>query len=125
MVDADRLLPPDAYPYLVFEFVDGKDVGEVIRGSGRMGPADVLRLAVDTARGLRHIHELGVWHCDIKPSNLLWTDDGVKLIDFGIAKSSDSSEGHTYTGPRTARPTWTRSPPTAPVTPTATCSGLA
>lgn len=104
MVDADRLLPPDEYPYLVFEFVDGKDIGEVIRNSGRMGPADVLRLAVDTARGLRHIHELGVWHCDIKPSNLLWTDDGVKLIDFGIAKTSDSSEGHTYTSPRYSPP---------------------
>ena len=69
---------PIEYPYLVFEFVDGKDVAEVIRG-GRMGAADVLRLALDTARGLRHIHDLGVWHCDIKPSNLLWTDDGVKL----------------------------------------------
>ncbi|MGK5627256.1 methylation-associated defense system protein kinase MAD6 [Streptomyces sp. URMC 123] len=103
MVDADRLLPPDEYPYLVFEFVDGKDVAEVIRG-GRMGAADVLRLAVDTARGLRHIHERGVWHCDIKPSNLLWTDDGVKLIDFGIAKTADSSEGHTYTSPRYTPP---------------------
>ncbi|MBO1414017.1 serine/threonine protein kinase [Streptomyces sp. FH025] len=103
MVDADRLLPPDEYPYLVFEFVDGKDVAEVIRG-GRMGAADVLRLAIDTARGLRHIHERGVWHCDIKPSNLLWTDDGVKLIDFGIAKTSDSSEGHSYTSPRYTPP---------------------
>ncbi|WP_329171956.1 protein kinase [Streptomyces decoyicus] len=103
MVDADRLPTPDEYPYLVFEFVDGKDVAEVIRG-GRMGAADVLRLAVDTARGLRHIHDLGVWHCDIKPSNLLWTDDGVKLIDFGIAKTSDSSEGHTYTSPRYSPP---------------------
>ncbi|MBX7551163.1 protein kinase [Streptomyces sp. tea 10] len=103
MVDADRLPAPDEYPYLVFEFVDGKDVGEVIRG-GRMGAADVLRLAVDTARGLRHIHELGVWHCDIKPSNLLWTDDGVRLIDFGIAKTADSSEGHTYTSPRYSPP---------------------
>lgn len=103
MVDADRLPTPDPYPYLVFEFVDGKDVAEVIRG-GRMGAADVLRLAVDTARGLRHIHDLGVWHCDIKPSNLLWTDDGVKLIDFGIAKTADSSEGHTYTSARYSPP---------------------
>ncbi|WP_329294304.1 methylation-associated defense system protein kinase MAD6 [Streptomyces pseudovenezuelae] len=103
MVDADRLLPPDEYPYLVFEFIDGKDLAEVIRG-GRMGAADVLRLAIDTARGLRHIHERGVWHCDIKPSNLLWTDDGVKLIDFGISKTSDSSEGHTYTSPRYTPP---------------------
>lgn len=103
MVDADRLLPPDEYPYLVFEFVDGKDVAEVIRG-GRMGAADVLRLAIDTARGLRHIHDRGVWHCDIKPSNLLWTDDGVKLIDFGISKTADSSEGHSYTSPRYTPP---------------------
>ncbi|MGI5206150.1 methylation-associated defense system protein kinase MAD6 [Spirillospora sp. CA-108201] len=103
MVDADRLPAPDPYPYLVFEFVDGKDVAEVSRG-GRMGAADVLRLAVDTARGLRHIHDLGVWHCDIKPSNLLWTDDGVKLIDFGIAKTADSSEGHTYTSARYTPP---------------------
>ncbi|MDT0445042.1 methylation-associated defense system protein kinase MAD6 [Streptomyces johnsoniae] len=103
MVDADRLPAPDPYPYLVFEFVDGKDVAEVIRG-GRMGAADVLRLAVDTARGLRHIHDLGVWHCDIKPSNLLWTDDGVRLIDFGIAKTADSSEGHTYTSARYSPP---------------------
>ncbi|GHI94129.1 methylation-associated defense system protein kinase MAD6 [Streptomyces olivaceus] len=103
MVDADRLMPPDEYPYLVFEFVDGKDIAEVIRG-GRMGAADVLRLAIDTARGLRHIHDRGVWHCDIKPSNLLWTDDGVKLIDFGISKTSDSSEGHSYTSPRYSPP---------------------
>ena len=41
MVDADRLPAPDPYPYLVFEFIDGKDVAEVIRG-GRMGAADVL-----------------------------------------------------------------------------------
>jgi serine/threonine protein kinase len=112
MVDADRLPAPDPYPYVVFEFVDGKDVAEMIRG-GRMGAADVLRLAVDTARGLRHIHDLGVWHCDIKPSNLLWTDDGVKLIDFGIAKTADSSEGHTYTSARYSPPDLDQVPPNA------------
>ena len=57
MVDADRLPAPDPYPYLVFEFIDGKDIAEVIRG-GRMGAADVLRLAIDTTRGLRHLHDL-------------------------------------------------------------------
>lgn len=103
MVDADRLLPPDNYPYLVFEFVEGRDVSEVIR-DGRLGPADVVRLGVDAARGLAHIHRLGVWHCDIKPSNLLWTDDSVKLIDFGIAKTADSSEGHSHTSPRYTPP---------------------
>ncbi|MGW6403389.1 methylation-associated defense system protein kinase MAD6 [Streptomyces sp. NPDC055134] len=103
MVDADRLLPPDDFPYLVFEFVDGKDVSEVIRDS-RLSPADVLRLGIDTARGLAHIHALGVWHCDLKPSNLLWTDGGVKLIDFGISKTSDSSAGHTHTSPRYTPP---------------------
>ncbi|MCX4488866.1 protein kinase [Streptomyces anulatus] len=99
VIDADRLPPPDLYPYIVFEYVEGKDVGEIIR-SGRLGPEDVRRLAVDTARGLAHIHAHGVWHCDIKPSNLLWTDDGVKLIDFGISKMADSSPGHTGNTPR-------------------------
>ncbi|MFE5485852.1 protein kinase [Streptomyces sp. NPDC056527] len=99
VIDADRLPHPDLYPYIVFEYVEGKDVGEIIR-TGRLGPEDVRRLAVDTARGLAHIHAHGVWHCDIKPSNLLWTDDGVKLIDFGISKMADSSPGHTGNTPR-------------------------
>ncbi|MFJ9431104.1 protein kinase [Streptomyces sp. NPDC101490] len=93
LFDVDLLPPPDRYPYLVFEFVEGKDVSFLITEE-RLGPADVLRLGRDTARGLKHIHEIGVWHCDIKPSNLLWTDEGVKLIDFGIAKTADTSEGH-------------------------------
>ena len=50
-----------------------------------LGPADTVRLGVDVATGLVFLHSKGVYHCDIKPSNLLWTDRGCKIIDFNVA----------------------------------------
>jgi hypothetical protein len=45
-----------------------------------------------------------VWHCDIKPGNLLWTEGGVKILDFGIAKTPESTQGHTASTPRYTPP---------------------
>lgn len=77
-------------PYLVFEYLDGQDVNELVRGR-ELGPADTVRLGIDVASGLAFLHENGVFHCDIKPSNLLWTDRGCKIIDFNVAVSASSS----------------------------------
>lgn len=103
MVDVDQLPPPYSHPYLVFEYVEGKDLGEVIR-SGTLTVADVLRIGLDVASGLAHIHSLDVWHCDIKPGNLLWTEDGVQILDFGIAKTPESTQAHTSNTPRYTPP---------------------
>ncbi|MFJ2838759.1 protein kinase [Nocardia sp. NPDC087230] len=103
MVDVDQLPPPDSHPYLVFEYVEGKDLGEVIR-SGTLTVSDVLRIGRDVAAGLAHIHARDVWHCDIKPGNLLWTEDGVRILDFGIAKTPESTQGHTSNTPRYTPP---------------------
>ena len=82
------LLPGSRIPYLIFEYVPGRDVAYLAQG-GLLSPADVRRLGADAARGLVHIHQHGVYHCDIKPGNLLWTDDGTKIIDFNVAVGLD------------------------------------
>ena len=76
--------------YLVFEYLEGRDVSDLVKGRV-LGPADTVRLGVDVATGLVFLHSRGVYHCDIKPSNLLWTDRGCKIIDFNVAVVSESS----------------------------------
>jgi len=83
-------LPGGQIPYLAFEYVEGQEVTELI-DKRLLGPADAVQLGIDVARGLLHLHENGVYHCDIKPSNLLWTDQGCKIIDFNVAVTSEHS----------------------------------
>lgn len=90
--DAD-LLPGNGPPFIVFEFVNGFDVGEMIDG-GVLSPEDALDLARQVVSGLVHLHHHEVYHCDIKPRNLLWTERGVKIIDFNVSVIADSDEGH-------------------------------
>lgn len=83
VIDAD-FIPGNGPPFIVFEYIDGLDVGEMIEGN-LFAPEDALELARQVASGLVHLHEAGVFHCDIKPRNLLWTERGAKIIDFNVA----------------------------------------
>ena len=85
VVWADKL--PDDTPYMVFEYVPGTGVNELLE-TDSLSPDDVKLLGVETLAGLGHLHENGVFHRDIKPSNLLWTDQGVRIIDFNVAVNS-------------------------------------
>ena len=89
VVWADKLR--DGTPYLVFEYVPGTGVNELL-DAGSLSPDDVRRIATDTLTGLDHLHRHGVFHRDIKPSNLLWTDRGVRIIDFNVAVRRDDDE---------------------------------
>ncbi|WP_303785789.1 serine/threonine protein kinase [Azovibrio restrictus] len=90
--DAD--LAPGGIPFIVFEYVDGADVGEMIE-QRLLAPEDVLDLARQVLDGLSAMHETGIWHCDIKPRNLLWTSRGAKIIDFNVSVrgGADGSRG--------------------------------
>ena len=89
VVWADKLA--DDTPYMVFEYVPGTGVGELL-DNGSLSPEDARRLGVETLAGLEHLHDSGVFHRDIKPSNLLWTDRGVRIIDFNVAVNSEDDE---------------------------------
>ncbi|MEM6955888.1 MAG: serine/threonine-protein kinase [Myxococcota bacterium] len=78
---------PDIGPYLVFEYVAGSTLKDVIRKGGALKPAAVARLAIEVGEALEVAHEAGIIHRDIKPDNLLITPDGrAKLADFGVAR---------------------------------------
>lgn len=83
VIDAD-FIPGNGPPFIVFEYIDGLDVGEMI-DENLFAPEDALELARQVVSGLVHLHAAGVFHCDIKPRNLLWTERGAKIIDFNVA----------------------------------------
>ena len=79
-------------PYLVMEFLPGEDLGSLIEKGQTGSLADKLRVVIQVARALEHIHGLvpQIIHRDIKPANIRVTPSGtVKLMDFGIAKRQD------------------------------------
>ncbi|HEY3506013.1 MAG TPA: protein kinase [Actinocatenispora sp.] len=97
VVDSD----PDApTPWLASEYVPGPSLRDVLDDAGPL-PADAaLRLAAGLATALTEIHRAGLVHRDLKPSNVLVTADGPRVIDFGIARATDSAGGTevTHTG---------------------------
>jgi len=79
---------------LVMEFVDGTDLGAVMRERGPLPVRDACNYVSQAARGLEHAFEFGMVHRDIKPQNLMLTPDGqVKILDFGIAQLAGEASG--------------------------------
>ncbi|MEM1414919.1 MAG: serine/threonine-protein kinase [Myxococcota bacterium] len=74
-------------PYLVFEYVAGSTLKQILRSRGPLSPAGVVRLALEVGDALTVAHEQGIIHRDLKPDNLLVTPEGqTKLADFGVAR---------------------------------------
>jgi serine/threonine-protein kinase len=72
--------------YIVMEYVEGKDLRELIREAGPLPPEQVVDLGCQIAAALEYAHRSGLVHRDIKSQNVLVTADGkAKVADFGIA----------------------------------------
>ncbi|CAN5794223.1 hypothetical protein BH11VER1_BH11VER1_38360 [soil metagenome] len=78
------------YLFISMELVEGSDLFEFIQ-QGKMTPELALKYLPQICDGLQYAHEHGIVHRDIKPANIMLTaDDGVKILDFGLAKNFDS-----------------------------------
>jgi tRNA A-37 threonylcarbamoyl transferase component Bud32 len=89
----------DGRQYIVFEYIDGENLKELVVRKGRLDVREALEIALEIARGLGFAHDHGLVHRDVKPQNVLLNGDGgAKVTDFGIARSLDVERGVTQTG---------------------------
>jgi serine/threonine protein kinase len=77
----------DGQFFLAMEFVEGVTLASLVRRLGPLGVADACEIVRQAAVGLQHVHEHGLVHRDVKPSNLMLTTTGVvKVLDLGLAR---------------------------------------
>ncbi|MDZ4767778.1 MAG: protein kinase [Chloroflexota bacterium] len=78
--------------YIVMEFVDGNDLKKIIKADGALPIGRALKLAIQLCAGIGFAHRAGLVHADVKPQNILVTnEDVVKVTDFGIAQAMSSA----------------------------------
>jgi eukaryotic-like serine/threonine-protein kinase len=89
----------DGQQFIVFEYIDGENLKQLLMRTGPLPTRRALELAVEIADALAFAHEHGLIHRDVKPQNVLVSPDGdAKVTDFGIARSLDVEHGVTQTG---------------------------
>jgi eukaryotic-like serine/threonine-protein kinase len=85
--------------FIVFEYVEGENLKALIEREAPLPERAAIELALQIADGLAFAHGHGLVHRDVKPQNVLLTEDGrAKVTDFGIARSIDVHHGLTQTG---------------------------
>jgi serine/threonine-protein kinase len=87
----DHGITSEGLPYIVMEYLEGRDLENHLLQVGRMPPHEVAEVVTQLSRALEKAHAVGIVHRDIKPANIFFCDAGdgalfVKLLDFGIAK---------------------------------------
>lgn len=82
--------------YIVMEYVPGRSLSQRLR-EGPIPPAEMVRYATQAALGLAHAHGQGIVHRDVKPSNLLLTEDRqVKVLDLGLGVLMEADSQATF-----------------------------
>src|SRR5712691_5387012 len=88
----------DGRQFIVFEYVDGQNLKQLVERQGRLPVRTTLELGIEIGRALAFAHVGGLVHRDVKPQNVLLGNGDVKVTDFGIARSEDVKSGLTETG---------------------------
>ncbi|MFF5314904.1 serine/threonine-protein kinase [Streptomyces massasporeus] len=95
VLDAD---PGARVPWVATAYAAGPSLSAAVTDGGPLPAHTVRALGAGLAEALAAVHELGLVHRDVKPSNVLLTLDGPLLIDFGIARATDGTASLTSTG---------------------------
>jgi serine/threonine protein kinase len=94
---------PDGSFYMVWEYIEGKSLAQLIQQRGRISPRYATLIAIQALHGLDAIHRAGIVHRDVSPDNIMLAvdehgEERVKIIDLGIAKGDDAGGHKTQTG---------------------------
>ncbi|MEO6958148.1 MAG: protein kinase, partial [Antricoccus sp.] len=83
----------DGRPWVVMELVPAPSLAQILRDRGPLSPIETARIGLAVLGALDAAHQVGITHRDVKPGNILVSDDGrVKLADFGISRKVDESQ---------------------------------
>ncbi|MCI0703152.1 MAG: serine/threonine protein kinase, partial [Planctomycetia bacterium] len=84
----------DGSRFFSMEYVPGKSLADVVRTQGKLDPETAVSYVLQAARGLKHAHDRGMIHRDVKPDNMLLDDQGlVKVADLGLVKTPATTPG--------------------------------
>ncbi|MFC4030488.1 ABC transporter substrate-binding protein [Streptomyces polygonati] len=106
--DQDETSDGDAVvPFLVMEYVPGITLAQLLRKHAQLPPERAVRIVCDVLDALAHAHSHGTVHRDVKPANVMITEEGaVKVTDFGIARVLHSDTRLTATGSAIGTPSY-------------------
>lgn len=107
VLDADHDESRDLF-YIIFEYVDGKSLRDILKQIGKFEEEKALDLLLQAAQGIHAAHKIGIIHRDIKPDNIMLTTEGtIKVADMGLAKDiGDEESDLTHAGTLLGTPSY-------------------
>lgn len=83
--------------FIVMDLVRGVDLGQLLKQQGAPGipPREAIEYTLQACEALQYVHEQQIVHRDVKPQNLIVGDDGIVLVDFGVAREIGEEESGT------------------------------